>query len=1357
MNDPQRHNGRHAQGLTYENLRSATRVAPRRPKRGILFGLLVAIGAFVAACCAPELLADDPISMNSQGDFVLSGDASGSAFSPPPAPDDGVGGMGVIGRIGHQAGETVGQPNSLTYVDVNPYAFFEETYLFGDARLYIANNGNMGGTAGVGIRQYLPGPNSVLGAAFYYDRDDTRGVSFEQLSFGTELFTEFVDIRGNMYFPFGVTQKILGVDVVAGSERFVDAPVSVDNPGGVGSNIAFQRRTRSASALKGFDLMFTVPVVGEIPEKLNLEATAGFYNYTGVDDGLEDVWGWELRGDADLFKKFVHVFLQFTADDTFERNLIVGADVNYWHELQSRPRFGRSQFNRIAQYVRRNRTVVAVNTSTLNAPELAINPDTLDPYLVLHVRNLLNDDETAVSGPPDTFPAPAGDGSLDTPFQFISEAQATGIGDIIFVHADSIYDGDITPGQNVIVLNEGEIILGEGVRQTIPVVGIPGGIDVPRATNGINRPLLRDVNGTAVTLANNSTFAGFDIENVFAGDGIFAGAISNAIVRDVRIDGTSGNGVNVLGTNGPITFTNVDIEDAGLAGLSIVNSSPSLLFSGSIVNSVGPSLLIQNSSGSANLTGTTITATTGGGQIVIGGVGTTSTQVSLGSVDLTGATGVNFLVTDFSGNMTVPGDLSFTNSGGDAIQIDTLADGSTISVQGDVTINGRNAKGIDLFNNEGNILFLGTTSMGTIGGGTDTGIDYQGNLGDTQFNAITINDSAGQGITIGGTTQNAGSFRVLGVTTLNQVDGVSLSIRQDPLVLDPDLFTVAFDSVLINNRGNIGISIDEFDGQAFFSNLTTIDNQRAIAGTGLLIEDSSGDVSFATANINNITGGGTANPGVLIQNNQGDDPINPNDNNKVSQISFQFLGVTSNGTTAVRMEDNDSVATNAGAIVSVDGRGIDVIDNEFFDLTFTSISASNADIGIFVQSTLDPDTLQDDTGTPTSVSRRRFVVTGNAGAVGSGGTIINMSTAGAVFNLTETNVDLFPNEKSGFVSLSSMIFDGNVTGVDAEFVEDMEFLGGIVRNSTGRGMDLLNVRSLILNNSAFNNNGTTGVNQFRALMGTVDNYEYSFFNNSFIDQGGNGNILAQDMILIDTIGGGSGSTLDLFFRNHGIPGGVQGVVANRANASALSVQWDGRFDATITNNNFATLNGANQAAVELVTGLAGSAADIVYSNNTVTGSGFNARGFLGDFSGPTALDILNSFGLDANGNATIPGFQFSNFGSTGIELSLRAPNNAIRLDSNFISFSNPDGIGIHFPIINGPSNVTISNNRIDLFNDVFGVLERGIFFQSVVGAINLNGAVNNTINFGNINFTIPFFIPAGVSNGSILVNGATVP
>ena len=38
-----------------------------------------------------------------------------------------------------------------------------------------------------------------------------------------------------------------------------------------------------------------------------------------------------------------------------------------------------------------------------------------------------------------------------------------------------------------------------------------------------------------------------------------------------------------------------------------------------------------------------------------------------------------------------------------------------------------------------------------------------------------------------------------------------------------------------------------------------------------------------------------------------------------------------------------------------------------------AISASNADFGIFVQNTLDPDTIGDDTGNPTTVSRRRFV------------------------------------------------------------------------------------------------------------------------------------------------------------------------------------------------------------------------------------------------------------------------------------------------------------------------------------------------------------------------------------------------
>ncbi len=71
-----------------------------------------------------------------------------------------------------------------------------------------------------------------------------------------------------------------------------------------------------------------------------------------------------------------------------------------------------------------------------------------------HVRNVL-------VPPPANFPARREREPWTLHSNFIDEAQG-GAADLIFVHADSVYDN------RAVVLNDGELVLGEGVLQTIP-------------------------------------------------------------------------------------------------------------------------------------------------------------------------------------------------------------------------------------------------------------------------------------------------------------------------------------------------------------------------------------------------------------------------------------------------------------------------------------------------------------------------------------------------------------------------------------------------------------------------------------------------------------------------------------------------------------------------------------------------------------------------------------------------------------------------------------------------------------------------------------------------------------------------
>ena len=335
--------------------------------------------------------------------------AQGLGGGPESAPDVGVGGFGTLGRVGYVTGPGFAHHDPFTSFEAAPYILDDSWFLYGDGRLFITNPGRMGGTAGMGARYFVPATNSILGAGFFYDKDGSRRQSFEQWGISLEYLSEWFDLRCNMYRPSGPKQKILSVDFVPGSERFV------------GQQLVFDTTTTQATAMDGIDLMLTTPIPGSWAQAVNLEVSAGAYHYQAIDTNLPRVWGYKLRVDGDGFNKTVHTYAEYTNDQVYRSKVTVGFDLNYWNGMVPRSRIGNSQYNRMSEWVRRNQQIAVTQKTSLNAPTAAINPVTGQPFKFFFVRNIPAPTPTARPN----FPAPAGDGTLLKPYQFITEAQAT--------------------------------------------------------------------------------------------------------------------------------------------------------------------------------------------------------------------------------------------------------------------------------------------------------------------------------------------------------------------------------------------------------------------------------------------------------------------------------------------------------------------------------------------------------------------------------------------------------------------------------------------------------------------------------------------------------------------------------------------------------------------------------------------------------------------------------------------------------------------------------------------------------------------------------------------------------------------
>lgn len=1337
-------------------IRSAVAVRSATLSR-YLTAMCVAVGAAAPAMAQHQFPGDIDYTIP-QNPYAIP-DYSGSLNAQPAR---GVGGFGVMGRAGHNVGDTVGRNGSVSFMDLQPYSFNGNSMLFSDLRLYVNNYGKWGGNAGLGVRHFFPAHNTVLGSTFYYDHDETRGVTFEQFTIASELLTEFVDFRANVYIPFGDRQQVTGVRFEPGTQMFVDA---TNSSGDVqGSNIVYQTRTYSSAALDGVDATLTTPLVGEFAEKFNLEATAGGYFYHARDFDLQDVAGFKLRLDGDFMDELTHLSLEVTSDNVFNTNVVFGASVNYWGHLEKQPRLGKSQYDRMASWVRRSRTVSTLDSSALDAPQLAINPNTDLPYLVYHVNN-------DPANPGDNFPAPLGNGSLAMPYQYMQEAiDASPFADIVFVHANSVFDGLVDGNANATaVLREDVLVLGEGVPLTIPVVGIAGEIDLPTVSTGpTTRPVIQNVTGPAITMASNSRFAGFAIQDYADGPAILADGISGAELNELIIDGSTGalgTGIEVNDSTGTFILENISINDTSADAFVVTGGNAAISFSGTntITNSSGLSVFIEDASGSVNMRGVTIMDDGGEGVLVTGTTPTSSTanitfdQVTLSNTNtaLNGA----FQIENHAGGVTVLNDMTINSPGTGGISIENLQSTGSVVFQGAVGINNRNERGVYFLDfaegpnplnptmtRAGSVTFQNNLVINGLGTGAATNplpaIDMETSSGTVTFEDIVINQSLSTGIDISNladTGTSTGRFVVNGLATINGVADDSINIES---VAKANFQTIMTD-VAITNRGAIGVDVFDSASTTRFLGTTTISNGLGVLSPAIVVEANTGNTAFNVADVTEALG----TFGVLVIDN-----INPQDN-VASNVSFGTLNVeftgfaATTGESAVFFDNNDDVGVGSGEIESVDARGVTVTNNSLHNITFQSVSAENDDYGILVA---------DSVG--------RFTVTGLSNVSGSGGTITGMTVAGADFSNTQV------------VNLGYVELEGNQLGVrgDTIIIEgagispEVVLEGLDISDSNEEAVRMINVSDFMLIDSVLNNNGfATGENQvdFLATIDEIDIdgdddddpvvYNVDIINNDISDGAA---ILGSDMISIRTGPGiGDGAQLNLSVLNNGVPGSLVALnsfSSNRtANMAALGIVWTGPSDIVIDSNTFIANNGGGVGMI------LDGVANVSYTNNDMSVSQDGAFGLDLTFEEATDLVISDNSVFDADGNVVAgSGFLMSGNNATAMLLNFMSGNNNVTIENNLVNMTGFDSTGIEFERIFSPSTVTINNNAIFLVTDFDTAREEGIIFSDVRGVINLNGSVDNAIPLGTfLPFYIDFFIPAGTSNGQIIVNGSARP
>ena len=468
-----------------------------------------------------------------------------------------------------------------SYMTLGGYIPYSEDGLGGlwaaDLRGHLSVNGGFFSNVGAVRKQFLGG--SLLGIGVYWDYDGDQnqyptygvlgsewgqfGHSYNQVGVSGEWLTDFGNLRSNGYMPVGTTAYTIGAP---GSPFY-------------GNNILCQYGLDAA--LSGADLEVGAYIPG-LSDWAGMISVGGYalgnsrYNWWSGPETGQDVVPWFGGVYTRLDMTFLENWdfsLQYNNDSYFDSTGF--ARLTYRMGGSRR----RNVPDQMEQPMMRNEHIVRAHQT----PTVALNPVTFQPWNVIHVDN------TA---------AAFGNGSVDTPYRTLAEAQtaANNPYDVVFVHAGS---SSTTPYQsNWLFQADNQILVGEG--STLQLATSNCGYQQFFAGSDV-RPIVTSAD-TAITLRNGAIVDHFGIVDAPRGIVADASLTGVASVNDVAIIGDNQpNQVGVLVEGvpgGTVNLYNMLVTDAG-RGLWVNGGSADVNFQGTIVQdgSAYESVKVQSATG----------------------------------------------------------------------------------------------------------------------------------------------------------------------------------------------------------------------------------------------------------------------------------------------------------------------------------------------------------------------------------------------------------------------------------------------------------------------------------------------------------------------------------------------------------------------------------------------------------------------------------------------------------------------------------------------------------------------------------------------------------------------------------------
>ncbi|QDT39802.1 hypothetical protein [Stratiformator vulcanicus] len=477
---------------------------------------------------------------------------------------------GVLARGRHLAFETFGRDQSISTIEVMPYAIAGNAMSYVDVRGFITNETRFGGNVGVGYRRIVPSADAWYGGSLWYDGDQSTGDLYHQIGLGIDGAVGRWTANSNLYVPIVTPDS---TEIVHSGFRFR------------GTNLLFDRTTTSGAAMTGFDTDIAVRVYGETDADTFLKIRGGSYHFFsdqtsaihGVKAGVEaGVWG----GATTL--------CEVTHDDAFGTNIMFGVSLE-WPRFKERPNLKGPESSPV-RFPNRLYNVIVSESVDVERDIAAINPRTGSPYEFSHVN---------------TTVGAGGSGAVFDPFNNIHSAIGTNA-DIVFVHSGSVIDGGFDVAAN-------QRVLGEGTQHPIEIRGV-GEVILPSVSYGQPNawpgltgalPTIELNSSDPVRLASGTELAGFNIDGG-SGTAVVVESADGSTLRDLSIRGAAAGGIRISDSTGLIELDNISIAGTGGTALSISSTIAELDVNDLKITNAVDGVSVENSFGSIDFLGETV-------------------------------------------------------------------------------------------------------------------------------------------------------------------------------------------------------------------------------------------------------------------------------------------------------------------------------------------------------------------------------------------------------------------------------------------------------------------------------------------------------------------------------------------------------------------------------------------------------------------------------------------------------------------------------------------------------------------------------------------------------------------------------